>query len=263
MQSGIVRRAGTGEEGRQLLVVRRDADASLNASCWTSGGLPHFVEWIERPSGISLPRLLRQVVSDSRAHSLLVVDGKNTYHPVLFRQACEWGVEDGGAFFADDSPQIHRHRYAFGRFRARCGGPMPIRHSTINELHLWPGSARLVDCAEVNAEMWQRVVTEEDRIAAERKRDRWLVKPTDGNFARFNRRISVPISRQLIKLPITPNMVSLFTLGVGLPAGLLFARALTGTCWPALCCRCSRAFSTLRWRSRKAEADGIRFRVLA
>ena len=60
-------------------------------------------------------------------------------------------------------------------------------------------------------------------LAAERRLDRWLVKPTDGIFARMNRRISIPISRQLIKLPITPNMVTLSTLGVSLASGLYFA----------------------------------------
>jgi len=39
----------------------------------------------------------------------------------------------------------------------------------------------------------------------------------------MNRRISIPISRQLIKLPITPNMVTLSTLGVSLASGLYFA----------------------------------------
>ena len=33
----------------------------------------------------------------------------------------------------------------------------------------------------------------------------------------------MPISRQLIKLPITPNMVSVFTLGVGVASGFFFA----------------------------------------
>jgi hypothetical protein len=60
--------------------------------------------------------------------------------------------------------------------------------------------------------LWQRVDTEEDLRSAERKLDRWLVKPTDGIYARFNRSISIPISRQLIKFPITANMVTLFTL---------------------------------------------------
>ena len=49
------------------------------------------------------------------------------------------------------------------------------------------------------------------------------MKSTDGLFARMNRRISIPISRQLIKTPITPNMVSLFTLALSLMAGLCFA----------------------------------------
>ena len=35
------------------------------------------------------------------------------------------------------------------------------------------------------------------------------LKSTDGVFARMNRKVSIPISRQLIKFPITPNMVSL------------------------------------------------------
>jgi phosphatidylglycerophosphate synthase len=58
---------------------------------------------------------------------------------------------------------------------------------------------------------------------AEKKLDRWLVKPTDGIYAQFNRRMSVPISRQLIKLPITANMVSIFTLGVGIASATFFA----------------------------------------
>ncbi|MGA7318013.1 MAG: CDP-alcohol phosphatidyltransferase family protein, partial [Silvibacterium sp.] len=195
------------------------------------GRFPRFVEWIEPPSGISLPRLLRQVVYDSRAQKLLVVDGGCNYHPVLFRQACESDVEDGGAFFLTTAGKPIGIAVLSVIFVRGAADLCPPDTQTINELHLWPGSARLVDYTEVNGEMWQRVVTEEDHIAAERKLDRWLIKPTDGIFARFNRRISVPISRQLIKLPITPNMVSLFTVGVGFAAGLLFAR---GNYWNML-----------------------------
>jgi phosphatidylglycerophosphate synthase len=39
----------------------------------------------------------------------------------------------------------------------------------------------------------------------------------------MNRRISIPISRQLIKFPITANMVSIFTLGVGFASAAFFA----------------------------------------
>jgi phosphatidylglycerophosphate synthase len=39
----------------------------------------------------------------------------------------------------------------------------------------------------------------------------------------MNRRVSIPISRQIIRFPITPNMVSLFTLAVSFTAGVFFA----------------------------------------
>jgi phosphatidylglycerophosphate synthase len=76
---------------------------------------------------------------------------------------------------------------------------------------------------EIEDSKWQRISTPQDRLTAEHKLDTWLVKPTDGIFARMNRRVSIPISRQLIKLPITPNMVSLFTLAVSLMAGVYYA----------------------------------------
>jgi len=54
-------------------------------------------------------------------------------------------------------------------------------------------------------------------------RSRAASGPTDGIFARTNRRVSIPISRQIIRFPITPNMVSLFTLAVSFAAGVFFA----------------------------------------
>jgi len=45
----------------------------------------------------------------------------------------------------------------------------------------------------------------------------------DGIFARANRTISIPISRRIIPFPITPNMVSLLTLGVSFAAGVFLA----------------------------------------
>ena len=48
----------------------------------------------------------------------------------------------------------------------------------------------------MSGELWQAVASEKDRMAAETKLDSWLVKPTDGIFARMNRRVSIPISRQ-------------------------------------------------------------------
>jgi phosphatidylglycerophosphate synthase len=91
------------------------------------------------------------------------------------------------------------------------------------ELYAWFKPSHSVVFKEVAAELWQAVSAPPDRLLAEQKLDGWLVKPTDGLFARMNRRISIPISRQLIKFPITPNMVTLFTLGVSFLAGVFFA----------------------------------------
>ena len=100
---------------------------------------------------------------------------------------------------------------------------------TVRDLHIWITRRAIlhgpsfVDFRLVEEDSWQQISMPQDSIAAEQKLNRWLVKPTDGVFARMNRRISIPISRQLIKFPITPNMVSLFTLGVSFAAGASYA----------------------------------------
>jgi len=104
-------------------------------------------------------------------------------------------------------------------FAERC----PTQAGTLKELHASLTEMHSVVSMPVAEEQWQRVNTPEDCQAAERKLDRWLVKPTDGIYARLNRRISIPVSRQLIKFPITPNMVSIFTLGVGFASAAYFA----------------------------------------
>lgn len=77
---------------------------------------------------------------------------------------------------------------------------------------------------EVEDRFWQPFAGLSDLSAAERKLDRWLVKETDGIFSRFNRRISIPISRVLIRLPISPNMVTLMVLLVSAAAGVFLAQ---------------------------------------
>ena len=107
----------------------------------------------------------------------------------------------------------------------------------LDELYAWISAACPVVSINVNQDLWQRVRSENERRLAEKKLDRWLVKPTDGIFARLNRRISIPISRQLIKFPISANMVSIFTLGVGIESAAFFAlRGYWHTVLGALLC---------------------------
>jgi phosphatidylglycerophosphate synthase len=102
---------------------------------------------------------------------------------------------------------------------SRC----PAIANTIDDVLAWLTITHSVEKEAVAESNWQRILTSNERLAAERKLDSWLFKPTDGIFARTNRRISIPISRRIIPFPITPNMVSLFTLGVSFAAGVFLA----------------------------------------
>jgi phosphatidylglycerophosphate synthase len=187
------------------------------------GRLPHFVDWLEASSDMPLPQILRQIASESRANQLLVVDGNNTFCPALFHKASEWNEENGALSLTTAGKPIGIDVLS-ASFALEAADLCPSDTHTLEALQAWLVSTSQVQLEEVEPETWQRVVTAEDRLVAERKLDRWLVKPTDGIFARMNRQISIPISRQIIRLPITPNMVSIFTLGVGLASGIFFAR---------------------------------------
>jgi phosphatidylglycerophosphate synthase len=98
------------------------------------------------------------------------------------------------------------------------------RFKDLTDLDAALASSEAVIKASVERNLWHRISTTTDNAEAERKLDQWLVKATDGLVARMNRMASIPISRQLIRFPITPNMVSVFVLGVSLSSGVLFAR---------------------------------------
>jgi FKBP-type peptidyl-prolyl cis-trans isomerase FkpA len=64
----------------------------------------------------------------------------------------------------------------------------------------------------------------EDVAVADRAIRQSIFKPTDGVLARFNRRISLPISLVLIRTPITANQISVAIVALGVWAGWLFSR---------------------------------------
>ena len=64
----------------------------------------------------------------------------------------------------------------------------------------------------------------EDVHVAELAIRRSIFKPTDGVLARFNRRISMPISLVLIRTPITANQISVAIVALGFWAAWLFSR---------------------------------------
>ncbi|HTS08463.1 MAG TPA: CDP-alcohol phosphatidyltransferase family protein, partial [Candidatus Eisenbacteria bacterium] len=212
-----IQRAGA----TRIIVCVHPADAStLRYTLDATDRLPRSVEWLEvAPSAGNLASILGQFAYEAEQESLLVIAADTAYYPGLLRDAMACDGSEAVAFTSGGVPiGIWSLPPAIAARIAdqweQAGGPDDI-YPWLTEI----SSQRL----EVQEDRWQPVITLADQVAAERKLNRWLTKPTDGIFAKLNRRISVPISRQLIKWPITPNMVSIFTLGVGFASGVYFA----------------------------------------
>jgi len=208
----------------EQIVVIADALTSRKTrwELFCTGRLPESVEWLQTKEKTPLEGQLRLVASRVRSQRVVLIDGNTTYHPSLIRQASEWSNETKA--LAITSGDVPAGLYALSLetlrdFIAHC----PTEACNLEELHTWISSTYSITSINVSEDLWQQVRTEKDRRIAEMKLDGWLVKPTDGMYARLNRRISIPISRQLIKLPITANMVSIFTLGVGIASAAFFA----------------------------------------
>ncbi len=207
---------------RIMVVADPATRRKVQRALFFTGRLPESVEWIEAAAGASLSQRLLLIVNKAPSEWLVLVDGNTTYHPSLLRRASESGNERTvlALMSGDQLAGVYALPIEMIRdFAERC----PMQAGSLKELHASVTEMHSVVSMPVAEDQWQRVNTPEDCEAAERKLDRWLVKPTDGFYARLNRRISIPISRQLIKLPITANMVSIFTLGVGIASAAFFA----------------------------------------
>jgi phosphatidylglycerophosphate synthase len=186
--------------------------------------LPLSVEWRE----VGPEANLCSVVAEVRATSetLMLILGNRLYQSGILQSAAAWNRAGTLALTSDN---------------VSVGINVLSKHAVI-DIAEQPSAAlfnlsgptlcaQAAEIREVAATAWHDIVTADDIPEAERKLDTWLIKPTDGLFARMNRRISIPISRQLVKFPITANMVTLFVLGVSFASGLFFAR---GGYWSAL-----------------------------
>ena len=186
------------------------------------GRLPECVQWVEARADLALSRQLRIVAAYACDERVIILDGRTTYHFSLLQKAKESNA--GGIDVVLESGGKDVGIYALtgatiGDFEKHPEAQAATLHQLLAPL---AGRSSLTGIS-VAEDLWQRVDTEEDLRSAERKLDRWLVKPTDGIYARLNRKISIPISRQLIKFPVTANMVTLLTLGIGIASAAFFA----------------------------------------
>ena len=207
---------------RILVVVDPILRLPVQSELSSIGRLPESVQWIEARADLTLSQRLRIVAAHACDERVIILDGKTSYHFSLLQKAKESNayridmvLESGGkdvgiySLTAATIRDFEKHSEVQAATLQQLLAPLAGR----------PSLTRI----SVAEDMWQRVDTEEDLRCAERKLDHWLVKRTDGIYARLNRRVSIPISRQLIKFPITANMVTLFTLGIGIASAAFFA----------------------------------------
>jgi len=182
--------------------------------------LPPSVRWIDVEPGSSFQERMRRVANEVRSQRVVLVDGSATYHASVIQQISEWSSDSATLALTSDGLPVGIYALSTDELRSVA---QYCAARNLDRLLAWISASNQVVPVKVSDLLWQRVRSEKDRRIAERKLDRWLVKPTDGMYARLNRRISVPISRQLIKFPITANMVSIFTLAVGIVSAAFFA----------------------------------------
>lgn len=181
---------------------------------------PQGVQWLTlTEESRSLNAVLREIagwVDDQ----FLLLPGTATFHARLL-DAIKSPDGDGALALrvADQPTGIYRFSRRAALAVAQHAPPI---HS-LNDLEAWLDQQRLLKQAEVDQKFWQPINSPSDVPQAEAKLDQWLFKETDGIYARLNRKVSIPISRLLIRTRITPNMVSVFALLVSAASGLFFA----------------------------------------
>ena len=207
---------------RIVVVIDRMKGVPVRQELLKTGRVPNHVDWCGVTSGEdSLPSLIGHLASETDGH-LVLIAGDGVYHPSLHKRVAEWDGTGDALTFMTDCETV-----GICSLSRKASSDLARRYPTVagstEDILSGLSMAHYMKSEEVTEEKWQRIRNEQQRRLAEQKLDGWLFKPTDGIFARANRRISIPISRRIIPFPITPNMVSLFTLGVSFAAGVFLA----------------------------------------
>lgn len=154
----------------------------------------------------------------------LLVSGNQVFSPSIVEHIYQQG-ENGGADTAvlvqPACPEGNESAIlTYVRKPSAVGAGSSVSH-WIRDLQ----GAGQVELVPLPAEgYWQALTTEAVWAETEKKIDRSLYKSTDNALARLNRRISIPISRLLMPLGVTPNAVTLVTLLLSMVSGVAYAQ---------------------------------------
>ena len=203
-----------------VLCVQSEWQSQVAETLQRSRRAPKSLKWYESVEPADLARVTQHV---SAKGNLIFVLGHRSINPCLLRKALQWNAPNGAIAFCCGNELVGVYvlsEKAAEKLARECAKPL----TTLEDLHDWIKSRCEVEIEEVQDHSWQEINSRADLIQAENKLNQWLVKPTDGIFARMNRRVSIPISRWLLQFRgITPNIVTLFTLWVSFGAGIFFA----------------------------------------
>ncbi|MBV8552826.1 MAG: flippase-like domain-containing protein [Acidobacteriaceae bacterium] len=217
-----VLRARKAGAARIIVLVNPVSGPRVQHDLLRTGRVPNGLEWVTVEPDACLWTTLKDIAGQAGGKHLLLIAGDRTYHSSLFRKAVEWTDESCGLALATGERVVGICAIPLAMMLSAVTDDA-VRANNLEELYVQVTSQYFLQCMQVEDDLWQHVISGADRAPAERKLDRWLVKPTDGFFAQMNRKISIRISRQLVKLPITPNMVTLFTLSVSITSAAFFA----------------------------------------
>ncbi|MGE0449269.1 MAG: CDP-alcohol phosphatidyltransferase family protein [Vicinamibacterales bacterium] len=178
------------------------------------------------PAGLIIdPRALRQAIQlfGARDRTVIVVDRFADNYPASAKSPFIVGApggQDGRTVESSEASEASKAFDALGRETLTPIGITLQRCATAGDGGSDAGAAVLLD---VGRYAWHRVRSTADAREATWKVLLSTIKPTDGMYARTNRRVSLRISRLLLPTSVTPNQVTLFTLVCSGIAGAVMA----------------------------------------
>ena len=118
------------------------------------------------------------------------------------------------------------------------------------------------------AEAWVSLADESGRRRAEEDLYRSLRSESDGYLARLDRRLSIALSRRLVRTPVTPNQITAFSLLVGLLGSALLASgayvpSVLGAALLWACCVLDGCDGEVARLKLMSSPQGARFDVIA